>query len=771
MNAFPQVELTTMVSRVSENVLRWQFPVPRTHCGIPLGNGMDGILVWGGDKLHLTVNRADFWDHRQGEKVLPGHTYREMVEAYDPDDRTPISNLFIHEEFKHSSQADPQNTYFRTNRLPLGRFELAPAAGRSLSHAELDLATGAVAVFFADGKNPKKTYRVLMTLAIGESLLTLEDPDKCIANVSYLTAWHWIGDALRNFEFAEPEKVAHDGMTGWIQALPADPSLAAVMKKTGSGYLLTLARGKDNASALARAEKTFAACNVDKVKSETAEWWSKYWETCPQVKLPHEFFDAFFRFAHYKFACATNPASSQACALQGPWIEEYRRSMWSGSYTINVNIQQIYTLALHSGKYEHMLPLFDMLDRAIPIFKENARNLFGVDDALLIPHCLNDLGLQCGGISTGSVLDPACGGWMGLLYWQYYRHTGDKKFLRERALPFLRGILRCFEEMMEEHEGRLSIPVGVSAEYGCIFRAAPGKQFQNTGRDPSWLLACAHKLTDALLETAKILEIKPEPSWLDIKQRLPEFTLLDDGDGKRIAIWENQDLEICHRHHSHLSCVYPFDSLAEIDAETNGILSRSFDHWISKGMGQWSEWCMPWAALLEIRRGWTEGAKLLLDTWKEIFVNEGLSAVYIPRFHGFTMHRRPLMDEPKETTEVMQLEGTMAAATALYEMLAYEKQGVIHVFPAVPAMWRDLSFDKFHLPGGFVLSGEIRNRQACGLTVSSKSGGEIRLMLHGDTALCDDTGNRLTPGEVVSLKLPAGGALVLTAEEKLLPVG
>ena len=40
--------------------LNWQFPLPRTHTGALLGNGVMGLMVWGDESLHITVGRAGF---------------------------------------------------------------------------------------------------------------------------------------------------------------------------------------------------------------------------------------------------------------------------------------------------------------------------------------------------------------------------------------------------------------------------------------------------------------------------------------------------------------------------------------------------------------------------------------------------------------------------------------------------------------------------------------------------------------------------------------
>ncbi len=55
--------------------LTWAFPLPRPHTGVTLGNGRQGILVWGTDCLHLTIARNGFWDHRGGAPLAAAVTY------------------------------------------------------------------------------------------------------------------------------------------------------------------------------------------------------------------------------------------------------------------------------------------------------------------------------------------------------------------------------------------------------------------------------------------------------------------------------------------------------------------------------------------------------------------------------------------------------------------------------------------------------------------------------------------------------------------------
>ena len=392
-----------------------------------------------------------------------------------------------------------------------------------------------------------------------------------------------------------------------------------------------------------------------------------------------------------------------------------------------MNIEQIYTMAFCGGNLAHIHPLFDMLESGPfqEAMRHNARVLLGIDDGLLLTHTVNDLGRQCQlGFSPHSALDQAVTAWLAHLYWLYYQHTGDREFLRDRAHPFLLGVMRVYEEMLAEREdGSLWIPVSVSPEYG----VSGFKGQRQEGPSASMQLACIHMLVNALGESCRILGLEPRPIWEAIREKLPLFARTGEEGEERIAIWEGQDLSVCHRHHSHLASIYPFDLTAEMSEAERGIASNAIAHWLRMGMGAWSEWCFPWAAIIEARMGMVEAPHVLLKIWRDVFINEGMATVYVPRFHGVTAHRYEDIEKPMETHEIMQLEGTAAGATAIFEMMVHTHGGVTKVFPATPSAWADTAFRGVPQPGGFVLSAERREGVTQWVEVHSKYGGTISL--------------------------------------------
>ena len=713
------------------DAIHFAFPLPRTHCGIAMGNGNFGALVWGVENLCVTVNRADHWDHRGGELIVPGPTYKGLVEVSHTQDSGEALARAIPRESFHPEVFKPQ-------RLPVGRFEFSFAEGVRPVSGILQLHTGTVTITLSDGCN------LQLDLSLREPVLLLRDPEHAVASVTPRPAWDFpqAHDWLQNYGFAPPQRIEN----GWVQPCPADPALACLCRKHLDGYVVCLSIGETCEGAINEGERTIGGLAAQEMLAHNEGWWGAYWADAPQVDLPDAWFNRFYTYALYKFAAATHPGGC-ACALQGPWQEEYKRAEWSGDYHFNVNVQQIYTLAFATGKTAHLLPLFDMIESAPfqEALRHNARVMFGIEDGLWFTHALDDRGMQCGWLIPGSVLDPACGAWTTQLYWEYYRHTGDEAFLRERAFPFMRGIMRGYEMMLEEYEGRLSIPLAISAEYGCS-----NPEAGEAGRDPSYQLAAAHMLADYLLAAARILGSAPEPIWLDIKKRLPEFTTVsakaDAGSREeRIGIWQGQDLEVCHRHHSHLACLYPFQTLCAPTPQQAEIIDNTIDHWILQGMGQWSEWGMPWAAILYSRLGLSEAPHILLNIWKEVFVNEGLATVYLPRSRGIIAHRRHDLTKPKESNEFIQLDGTMGAATALLEMLVHQHGDTVRIFRGIPQKWREVSFRNVRLPGGFLVSA-VRGGS---VSITATRGGDIKVDLNGNMNCL-----RLCRGETIILPCP-----------------
>ncbi len=742
--------------------ITFDFPLPRTHVGIAMGNGTFGALIWGEDRINITVNRADFWDHRGTEFLTDGMSYENMKAARDPSDPAAVQKVF-----RERRKPLPDGVRY-PSRLPMGRFELILSKGYVPEKGILNAGEGILTIVAA---KKGKRGKIVLALHPKDPILLTDDAAKLVTKIAVRPSWEWLKDEMMKYRFQPPVNINEKNMTGWAQDCPDDPAMAACAARNGDTIIIAMESGKNAGEADAAARQAIrSVAKNETFFREVKTWWRSYWKGMPSVNIPSKYFSSFLDYAIYRFGAATNPAAVLPCALQGPWVEEYQFPPWAGDYTVNENIQQIYTLAFPLGRYEHLDPLFDWLSDIKGRMQDNARILFGIDDGLTLTHSVDDRGaVLMGGLCTMGSLDQGCTGWLAGLYWLRYKYSGDREFLRTRAYPFMKGAMRPYEAMLEPDGEKLSLALSVSPEYGQP-QASDDRSFYERmvrdGKNASFQLACIHLLADALIESSQLLGEEAKPLWHEIKKKVPPYTFAGGKENQRIAIWEGQDLAIPHRHHSHLAAIYPFDSFGEITPEKRTIIENSIDHWINVGLGDASEWGLPWAAIILARTGFTEAPYQYLKLWRELFLNEGMTSVYIPRFWGFSVHvrRRMFPDglrmNPHQGNmatngktlgecEIMQLDGMMGAASALIEMLVHTRNGVTHVFPAVPARWKDVSFTNVRVEGGFLVSAIKKNGTVVSVHITATQAGTLRLSVAGVKGLSMGKKGRISlPGTV-----------------------
>lgn len=374
--------------------IEFKFPLPRPHCGVAMGNGCLGALVWSdGNRLLLTVNRADFWDRRDGELIAEGVSYAKMRAAYDPDDPEKLRGVF------HPQPAERRPGWFRSTRLPGGRFEFFLNDELVLDKAVIEYARGKLTIEVLNGR--KHLRQLHLTLSPVRDLLVMEDPQKLVKSMRARPGWEWTKSELQAGGYSKPQIIDSRQECGWVQPCPDDPAMAAICIEFNGGRACSLKLG-DNAGA-----------------------------------------------------------------------------------------------ALSAARAE----LADFKDR----------------------------GHAVGGVAgPGCVIDHAAMGWLAQLYWLFYLYTGDKQFLRARAWPFMRGVMRTYEAMLVKKDGRFHLPLGISAEYR-------NRKGHSCGPNPSYQLACIHMLAQALMDAARALGETPPQIWSDIRKNLPAWSEAGPPDERRIA--------------------------------------------------------------------------------------------------------------------------------------------------------------------------------------------------------------------------------------------
>lgn len=739
---------------------RLPFPFPSTEChsGIPLSNGTFGALVWGeGRTVRLTLNRADYWDHRGGLEFGEEATYanlRAWLEAGDEER--------LREVFEGAGSGRP-GTPPHPTRLPMGRVDLQLEHDWSLAGGGLHLHSGEAELELEGRREQGKLRAAILrdtpvlclriTGVPGESVRVQARPPDAPEVIAYSRTYGL--PKAQTFDLGE--------FGGWVQECPGEPAMCvAWLRLPSAGGLLlyvTSVYGDDPAAARRQALEVLEkvrAVGYTPATLQSFQWWGRWWAEAAEVQLSDPTAELLYYLGMYKLAGLSVPGGP-AATLQGPWVEEHRMPPWSGDYHFNVNVQECYWPCFAGNHPEALLPLVQMLGSWVERLQGNAQRFVGVTDGFQLPHATDDRGTAMTGFWTGFV-DHGATAWTAQLFWLYYRFTLDREFLQRAAYPFMKGALRVYEAMLEEDGRHLALPVSVSPEFG-------GAGVEAWGRNASYQLAMIHFLCRALQEGAAVLGLDAEECgrWAEIEARLPLGAFGGSGDEPELLIWDGQPLSESHRHHSHLAGIYPLDIFDPYGNEAHRrLVHHSLRRLTLRGTGEWTGWCVPWAAILHARLGNGEMAALLLETFRRAFMGPGYASTHDARFGGFTViDGRPAM---------MQVEAGEGAAAAVLEMLLHTAGGVLRVFPAVPAAWETAAFARVRAEGAFLVSAERENGATVRVTVHSEAGAPLRIANPwGDSPVAvrrEGGAPQFVRGRVLELVTNSGETLELTPTAK-----
>lgn len=735
----------------------WVFPLTRPHAGIPLGNGRQGLLVWGGELLHVTVGRAGFWDHRGGSDVLSRVTYGEVRRLLEGGDEGGLRALF-------RGAGGGEGKPLRPQHMNCGRIDVRFRRGLRLVYGRLNLRTGVARIEWSDGGTRRGEIVVRQAMDEDVAWIELGECERWVVEVVARPAWEFCGEAMAARGCTAPRVWRERGGGGFCQTVPEGSACAlAWRRREGKLVLATALGGGDEAEW--RARERAASWPLSKTERNTARWWREYAASVPRVELPDGTLQGIYDYGVYKQACVTTPGGV-AATLQGPFMEEYQLPPWSNDYHFNINLQMMYWPCLATNRLEHLGPLWEMVRGWLPKLAEYGEKFFGVRGALMLPHAVDDRCEVVGTFWPGTI-DHACTAWVAYLAWLHYRYSMDEGILREIAWPLLRGAFEGFYAMLEEREedGRrvFSLPVSVSPEYN-------GAKLTAWGRNASFQLAALHRLVRILPRVAAVLGEAVDPRWKAVAEGLPLYTrgpLVVEGqvqEGKEvIALWEGQVLEYSHRHHSHLAGLYPFATVDPFAREHQRIVAHSLWQWSMQGAGQWTGWSVPWAATICARCGLVDAAVAWLHWWHEVYVNYGGGTTHNADCAGCVGWDdgslwQPDFKKPADYREVMQLDAGFGAITAITELLVQCWDESVRVLPRVPSRWHECEFDGIRTEGAFLVGATVEGYEVREVRVTSLEGGEIALD-HGMPAC--RVGRERYGGRRIALRLRPGEKVVV----------
>ncbi|MGW2768764.1 glycosyl hydrolase family 95 catalytic domain-containing protein [Streptomyces sp. NPDC001275] len=494
--------------------------------------------------------------------------------------------------------------------------------------------------------------------------------------ISPRAAFMPLPDGYRGNPPAEAEE--HDDVSAAVQPLLAGGQHVTAWRERTRGDRRTLyvhvAHSFPTSTARDRALRAVRDVSVlpyEALAVTHRAWWHDFYRKS-FLSLPDARIQRFYWIQLYKAASAAR-RDAPVMATCGPWLES---TPWPNTWW-NLNAQLEYWLIHGSNHLE-----LDAVTRALSEFRENLAKEVAPSyrgDSLGIPRT-TDPSLVNGAASTltgygvgipgQNPPTPEVGNLTWALHnvWLSYRHTMDESILRDVLFPLLRKAINYYLHFLEPGaDGKLHLPATFSPEYG------------GDSRDCNYDLMLLTWGCRTLLESAELLGIDDElaPRWREILAKLVPYPTDSNG----FMIGADIPFAKSHRHYSHLLAVYPLYELTGRTPDEKALIEKSLAHWVGFE-GALQGYTFTGAASMSALLGKGDDALRYLGQLMSRFIQAN------------TMYKEsgPVIETP------------LSAAQSLHDMVCQSWGGVIRVFPALPAAWRELTVHDFRTQGAFLLS-------------------------------------------------------------------
>jgi hypothetical protein len=279
-------------------------------------------------------------------------------------------------------------------------------------------------------------------------------------------------------------------------------------------------------------------------------------------------------------------------------------------------------------------------------------------------------------------------------YWMQCNYAADDKRMVKKLFPLLKRSINFYRHLLKtDKDGTLHLAPTYLPEYTSL-------SYPDNNYDLSLLrwgcktlldINDKHKLNDPLAS-----------EWKNILLNLTDFPK----DSTGLKIGSNEPLKKSNGTYAHLLMIYPLRVLKPDNAENKKLIEKSLSHWTGiRGalLGYTNTGAASISALLHKGNDAIDYLNNLLDH-------------HIPP-NTFYREAGPVMETP------------LSAVASVNEMMLQSNDGEIHVFPAVPDAWKEVSYRDLRTEGAFLVTAKRAGGTAKYVKIKSLAGGSFKLTI------------------------------------------
>ncbi|MCC8147070.1 MAG: hypothetical protein LIO93_11700 [Bacteroidales bacterium] len=714
--------------------------------GIPLGNSILGSLIWEKDNsLRMSLDRIDLWDLRPTDSLSgPNFRYDWVYRQVLKKDYYPVQKKLDH----------PYDQLPAPAKIPGAGLEFSLSHTGKPDSVRLYLNNALCEVFWKNGmkmqsfvhsNEPVGWFRIQNAEEsfIPELIPPLyADDEDNPGEASPVT-----GQDLRRLGYTQGKVIQEDNKISYHQKGWGDFYYDVVVKwekknnEITGVWSITSSLSEDKAEEMI--DKALErGINTDYQTHMT--FWNNFWDKS-SVQIPDPVLARQYANEIYKLG-STAREYSYPISLQAVWTADNGKlPPWKGDYHHDLNTQLSYW-PCYTGNYlteglGYLNTLWDQKETN----KEYTKTYFE-KEGLNVPGVATLTGEPMGGWIQYS-LSPTVSAWLAQHFYLHYKYSADKDFLKEKAYPYIKDVAVFLEEITYLNEnGQRQLPISSSPE---IFDNSVNAWFQTL---TNYDLSLIRFIFKAAAELASDLTLTEEAShWNTLMAQMPAF---DTDEQHCLTFAQGVPYSSSHRHFSHAMAIHPLGLIDWSHGEKDQkIIQSTINRLDSVGPDYWVGYSYSWLGNMKARARDGKGAAEALRTFAECFCLRN------------TFHANG--DQSKTgkslfTYRPFTLEGNFAFASGIQEMLIQSHTGVIHLFPAIPLDWEDVSFKNMRTYGAFLISAKKRNGEVKSVGIESEKGGMVQIknpfnkefIIHGRT-------DYIVENDIIELNMQAGERVIL----------